>query len=283
MKRCLLVAVVAHALLLALLYLDHVARSAAQAATREQQDRQRHEQLHEQALEERRREWLAATLPADAGPPGSERMAGASGGRRGPGPLGRTPSLSHVPGFGHRGPGVARLVDEDAVLAELLRAKPVPARELEGEPAGVRWVFLDSWYTLGPFALEAPPLSAHANIDLDARHLSKSGSTITWRFIQRSRPELAPETMTPYSLHYAFTRLRSDRQRDVWFAFGIDDAAKVWLNRELIWDCGEHWRGWAIDEGARSVSLPAGESELLVELRNWPQVAAFSVLVRLAP
>lgn len=283
MKRCLLAAAAAHVLLLGLLYVDHVARSSAQAATREQHDRERHEQLHEQALEERRREWLAARPPADAGPLDSALMADARGGRRGPGPRGRTPSLLHLPGSGHRGAGVARLVDENAVLAELIGAKPVPARELEGEPAGVTWAFIDSWYTLGPFELEAPPLSVHGSIDLDARHVSKSGSTITWRFIQRTRPEIEPETMTPNSVHYAFTRLRSDRQRDVWMAFGADDSLQVWLDGALIWDCGEHWRGWALDEGARRVTLRAGESQLLVRLRNWPQVGAFSLLVRVSP
>jgi hypothetical protein len=84
-------------------------------------------------------------------------------------------------------------------------------------------------------------------------------------------------------VHYAFTRLRSDRERDVWLAFGADDSAQVWLDGLLIWDCGEHWRAWDLIEGARRVTLRAGENQLFIKLRNWPTVSAFSVAVRIAP
>lgn len=283
MNRCLLAAGAAHVLLLGLLYLDHLSRSSAQAATREQQDRQRHERLHEHVLEERRRERQAAALAADAGSGELDRLPPGGGGPRPLGPHGRVPSGRLQPGFGARGAGVAHIANEDAVLAELLGARPVPARELVGEPSAVTWTFLDSWYTLGPFDLEAPPLPVHGDIDLDARHLSKSGTPITWRFLQRSKPEIAPETMTHYSVHYAFTRLRSDRQREVWMAFGADDSLQVWLDGALIWDCGEHWRAWELTEGARRVTLRAGESQLFARLRNWPTVGAFSIAIRLEP
>lgn len=281
MRRYLLIAAAAHLLLLGLLYLDHVVRHGASATARERQDLRRHEQLHAQALAERQRERLAAVHHADAG--AFEPLADAGGGPRVAGPRGPAPSSLQLPGLWHRGASVARVMNESAVLAELSGAKPVPARELVGEPAGVTWIFLDSWYTLGPFALEAPPLPVQDSIDLDARHVSQSGTPITWRFIQRSKPEIAPETMTHYSVHYAFTRLRSDRQRDVWMVFGADDSLQVWLDGALIWDCGEHWRGWDLVEGARRVTLRAGESQLFARLRNWPQVGTFSVALRIAP
>ncbi len=281
MKRCLLAAAAAHLLLLVALYLSHVLRADTDLQARQRADRLRHEQLYEQALAERRLERRARNQAADAGAalPGLAADGRLSPGR---GPRGGSPH-SLLPGAAHRGPSVARQLDENAVLTELSSVRPVPARELVGTPAQVTWVFLDSWYTLGPLPLEGSLQTAPRAVDLDARPTGMSGDPLRWRFLQRTRPDFTPETMTPYSLHYAFTRVRSDRERDVWFAFGADDSMQVWLDGELIWDCAEHWRGWVVDEGARRVTLPAGESQLLVRLRNWPQIGTFSVLLRIAP
>jgi hypothetical protein len=147
----------------------------------------------------------------------------------------------------------------------------------------VSWSFIDSWYTIGPFAPEATVFPPEHTVDLDARHAGGSSAPLSWRFLQSPRSEIVSTTMTSYSVHYAFTRLRSDRKRVVWLAFGPDDAMQAWLDGELIWDCGEHWRPWALDEGARRVTLREGESQLLLLLANWPQVGAFSVLIRNAP
>src|SRR5688572_17720222 len=131
MKRSLLVVSAAHVLLLGLLYADHLARQGAHAAAREREDRQRHEQLLAEAVEERRRERLSA-LPTDAGvePFGGEldgKLGDAGGGERRPGARRGPTQRGHIPGGGARGASAERLVHEDAVLAELLGAKPVPA------------------------------------------------------------------------------------------------------------------------------------------------------------
>jgi hypothetical protein len=47
-----------------------------------------------------------------------------------------------------------------------------------------------------------------------------------------------------------------------------------------VWQCDEHWRPWALDEGARRVTLRPGYNTLLVRLDNWPDHGAFSVAVR---
>jgi hypothetical protein len=278
MKRYLLVAAATHALLLGLVYLDHVARQAAHAAGREQEQRQQHERRHDEALAERRRE-LFASLP-DAG--AATLLGDAGAGLSEPGRQRRPARPSDIPGGGWRGASVAAIEDEDSVLAELRSAPLVPARELLGQVEHVTWSFIDSWYTLGPLPLDAPAPSL-AELDLDGRYTDVLGATAGWRFLQSSRPELVPATMRSNSVHYAFTRLRSDRPRDVWMAFGADDSLQVWLDGKLIWDCGEHWRAWEVDEGARRVTLPEGESRLLIRLANWPTVTAWSVLIRSAP
>jgi hypothetical protein len=147
----------------------------------------------------------------------------------------------------------------------------------------VHWAFVDSWYTIGPFAEEPVAYPPELGVDLSAEHDGDGGVRVRWRFRQSPDPEIVPETMTPYSVHYAFSRLRSDRRRDVWLAFGADDAMKVWLNGEVIWDCQRHWRSWSRDEGSRPVVLRPGQNELLVRLDNWPDHGAFSVLVRTSP
>ncbi|MEY4549008.1 MAG: hypothetical protein RL685_5203, partial [Pseudomonadota bacterium] len=278
MKRYLLVAAAAHVLLLVLLYLDHAARRAAFATEREHDQRQQHERRHDEALAERRRE-LSATLP-DAG--AAAQLADAGPGPLEPGRQRRLARPAEVPGDDWRGASVAQIEDEASVLAELRSAHLVPARELVGQVERITWSFVDSWYTLGPLPLDAPAPSL-TELDLDARYPDVLGATAGWRFLQSSRPELVPATMRSSSVHYAFTRLRSDRPRDVWLAFGADDSLQVWLDGKLIWDCGEHWRAWELDEGARRVTLREGESSLLIRLANWPTVTAWSVLIRSAP
>jgi hypothetical protein len=248
--------------------------------------RSRYEALEREAARWRELERLqrAPQRLSDAGAPGGGGPGGASNGR----PAG--PSLRGKPvwrgqGDGRfagwaQGPGVALNPDERRVLADPQLDWMRPGRVFLGHPGGSSWWFVDSWYTIGPFPEGKQEYPPEQQVDLDAQYVGPSGAPLRWLFHQSAEPEIVPSTSKPYSVHYAYTKLRSDRERAVWLALGADDSMKVWLNGELVWDCGEHWRSWALDEGARRVTLRQGYNSLLVRLDNWPDHGAFSVAIR---
>jgi hypothetical protein len=272
MRHSLLAAAAAHALLFLLLYVASDTAKPEEVQAREREDRQRYDALRTEAVTRRSLEQLARSRDAGAvptaeagdGPPG----AGAPPGRR-----------DRFAG-GPRGPAVRQNVDEYAVRAEWTSARPTPGRVFVGWPAQASWSFVDSWYTIGPFPEGSAAHPPERSIDLDAKYVGAAGALVSWRFLQSARPEVIPATMTPHSVHYAYTKLRSDRKREAWLVLGADDAMKVWLNGEPVWDCGDHWRPWAPDEGARRVTLLEGYNTVLVRLDNWPDHGAFSVVVR---
>lgn len=298
MKRPIALSAVAHLLLVSLLYLEAMERKRAEDTREELTARQRHEALRREASRWRALERLqneaegasdagAPAGPGDAGrgPHGGPRGAGAAGStaRAGHGKRGARVRLGHRGGRftgWEQGPMVPQSSEERRVLAEPQLEYSTPGRVFLGQPTGASWSFVDSWYTIGPFPEGREGYPPEAQVDLDARYVGASGASVRWLHHQSSQPEIVPSTMTPYSVHYAYTKLRSDREREAWLAFGGDDAMKVWLNGELVWDCGEHWRAWALDEGARQVTLRQGYNALLVRLDNWPDHGAFSVAVR---
>ncbi len=64
---------------------------------------------------------------------------------------------------------------------------------------------------------------------------------------------------------YAFTRLVSDADRDVFLLMGSDDGIKVWCNRALVHD-HQATRAVLLDEDACSVRLRKGANDVLVKI-----------------
>lgn len=163
-----------------------------------------------------------------------------------------------------------------------------PKRVLLGPASGASWFFVDTWYVIGPF--DSRDRRAHgtsfppeALIDLDAVYAGEGGRAVRWRRITAAHPAIVPEPDLPYAIYYAYTELRSDRDREIWLGVGADDSAKVWLNGALVFKSQVHLKPWVIAEGFVPSTLRAGYNTLLVRLENAPEGSAFSVLIRTSP
>lgn len=189
--------------------------------------------------------------------------------------------------IGPSGPSAPQVTNEHDIVGELSAVDPRPNRVFVGSVVDYAWHYVDAWYTVGPFAIEnataARLISPQRPIDLAAVYQGKRDTLIHWQYYRSDVARILPETDEENSVHYAYTELRSDRKRSVWLALGADDSMHVWLNGELIWDCGNHLRSWIIDEGARPATLRKGYNRLLVRLTNYPDEGAFSVAIRLTP
>ncbi len=155
-----------------------------------------------------------------------------------------------------------------------------------GEP--VEWLFVDSWYTVGPFP---NPSRANLNrqfppeliIDLDATYIGKDGMPIEWHFVQSPEMPVVPYNDEPYAIYYAYTEIFVDQPMDLWVAIGCDDKANVWLNDLPVYTSGDQLKGWKPNEAFRKVSFQPGINRLLFRVENGWMGTAFSFAIRVTP
>ena len=148
-----------------------------------------------------------------------------------------------------------------------------------------QWSYVDTWYTIGPFDNEgrnnhATPFPPETIVDLDAIYSGKDEQFVEWTYLQNDSPMIGPPGMEEYTIHYAYTELRSSEQREVWFAFGSDDSVKAWLNDELIWESEIHLKPWDIADGFIKATLKPGYNTLLLRLENAWGPGFFSASIR---
>ncbi len=152
-----------------------------------------------------------------------------------------------------------------------------------GEP--VEWLFVDTWYTVGPFPnpsranlnRQFPPESI---IDLDATYPGKDGQEVSWEFVQAAKQPMVPANDESYAIYYAYTELFFDQPMDLWVAIGCDDKANVWLNELPIYTSGDELKGWKPNEAFRKVSFQPGINRLLFRVENGWMGTAFSFAIR---
>ena len=155
----------------------------------------------------------------------------------------------------------------------------------DGHPSA--WMYVDSWYTIGPFPnpnrinidREFPPDSM---IDLDATYIGKNGRRIHWRFTQSTDPELIPPTAEEYGIWYAYTEVYSDAERDVLVALGTDDRGTLKINGVPVWISSKRLKGWDVDEVWRKIHLREGINRILYRVENGWLHIGFSMVVRTA-
>ncbi len=146
-------------------------------------------------------------------------------------------------------------------------------RIISSDGEGTDWLFLDSWYVIGPFPNPErkninklfPPETV---VDLDASYEGVNGQMVRWVFMQVGSPLITPPRPKEYTIYYFYTELRSDEARDIWLLIGSDDQSKLWINGQLIWKSADILKGWNIDEGYRRVRLSKGVNKVLVRLEN---------------
>lgn len=141
----------------------------------------------------------------------------------------------------------------------------------DGEPTD--WLFLDSWYVIGPFPNPErkninklfPPETV---VDLDGSYEGMNGQMVRWAFMQTGSPLLSPPRQKEYAIYYFYTEMNSDEARDIWLLIGSDDQTKLWINGQLVWKSADILKSWNIDEGYRKVRLSKGVNKVLVRLEN---------------
>jgi hypothetical protein len=160
------------------------------------------------------------------------------------------------------------------------------ARKITADGIPSRWVYIDSWYTIGPFPnpnrvnidREFPPDSL---VDLDATYIGKGGRTIRWKFVQSNGPQIIPADPDQYGIWYAYTEIYSDKPRDVLMAMGTDDRGILKINGVPVWISSKRLKGWDIDEVWRRVHLREGINRILYRVENGWLHIGFSLVLRL--
>ncbi len=170
-------------------------------------------------------------------------------------------------------------------------ANALPGRMLTENSAREGFLYLDTWYIIGPwdnwsradYAVVHPP---EQRIDLDAIYTdgkfagqkNDPDQLLRWKFVQSDRIAIEPPRPTYSATYYAYTEVYSDATREMLVAVASDDMAKVWINGQIIWtDVGQS--SWNLDEGFRKVIFKKGFNTVLVRIENGPAYVGFSVLL----
>ena len=180
-----------------------------------------------------------------------------------------------------------------------------PGRRIAIQGSSPKWVFVDSWYIIGPFdntrraniGRQFPPETI---IDLNAVYPGKKGIPIRWEFYQAGRPNIMPPLtgynalynkdpeLSPkanshrnlqYIIYYAYTELWFEQPCDLWVAIGSDDFSKVWVEDKIIWISGKQLKAWRADEGYRKVHFKAGVNRILYRVENGNDRTEFSFVI----
>lgn len=162
----------------------------------------------------------------------------------------------------------------------------LPGRKVHaaGGGPGSKWMFVDSWYIIGPFPnpqrinidTKFPPDSV---IDLDAQYPGADGKPLRWQFKQSLRAGIHPPGEQPYSIYYAYTTLWFDEPRDLWIAVGSDDFSKLYLNNQIVWSSGQVQKVWRPGEGLRKVHFKKGLNRVLMRVENGQASCLFSLML----
>ncbi len=179
-----------------------------------------------------------------------------------------------------------------------------PGRRFAASGASADWIFVDSWYIIGPFDnagrrninKQFPPETI---VDLNASYPGKRDVPIRWEFFQSGTPGIMPPFdgynavvrrpgLTPrqnymenlqFAIYYAYTELYFEQDCDLWVAIGSDDFSKVWIEDQLIWSSGKRLKAWRVDEGLRKVHFKKGVNRILYRIENANNITQFSFVL----
>lgn len=165
-------------------------------------------------------------------------------------------------------------------------AQAMPGRRFAKNASRHGWLYLDTWYMVGPwenggsidYARVHPP---EDQIDFDAVYADgKGGQELRWEFIQTNNIRFSPSRPggTADSTFYLYTEVEFDEATDMLVAIASDDASKVWINGHVIWQ-ENGLSQWNLGEGMRKVYFKRGTNTILARVENGPNQMEFSFLV----
>ncbi len=171
-----------------------------------------------------------------------------------------------------------------------IKRQALPGRRFSSNAQRQGWLFLDTWYLIGPWDKKAkmfePPLPPEIDIDLDAEYVgkemgrgkNKEPMTLRWRFSQSNTVRITPYDHTGDSVYFGYTEVYADEPMEALVAVASDDGAKLWINDIIVHeDTG--LSSWRMDEGFRKISLKQGFNKVLIRVENGPNVCYWSVLL----
>ncbi len=168
-------------------------------------------------------------------------------------------------------------------------AQALPGRRFDMKSKRKGWIFIDTWYIIGPWELPRANSFDHhfppeTLVDLGASYAGKihpwkkKPMQLRWHFVQSESLRINPPDELSGSVYYAYTEVFCESAMDVVVAVASDDRAKLWINDLVVFQ-DEGLSGWRLDEGFRRILLKPGYNKLLVRLENGPAVTYFSVLM----
>ncbi len=181
----------------------------------------------------------------------------------------------------------------------------LPGRRFSRDSLRKGWLYLDTWYVIGPwqnhdlenFQPAHPPEQAinfddtypgriytQAEADHDRRRKIQRGfdtgqpRPLRWRFTQSDGARVIVPDQRDNSTYYLYTEVYFEQAEEMIVAVGTDDAGKIWINNLHIGqDTG--LTAWRIDETLRRVWFKQGYNTILVRLENGPTHAEMSFLI----
>jgi len=173
--------------------------------------------------------------------------------------------------------------------------KALPGRRLTSKANREGWMYIDTWYVIGPWEREpyvGKPLPPQYEINLDAEYTNgKIGEwqdprteemmnldgRVSWKFVQSDSIYIQPPQETGDAIYFAYTEIYSDRDRSVLVALGIDDVSKTWINGKLIYaGMSEKYK---IGDNMIQVQLVKGRNPVLIRMENGAPFMSFSMVI----
>ena len=160
----------------------------------------------------------------------------------------------------------------------------LPGRKVTPQGRPTEWMFIDTWYVIGPFANDRrdnlnTKFLPETVVDLDAVYPGRENKEVRWEYVKSSKILIDPPQAARYSIWYAFTEIYCEEETQLWVAVGGDDFCKFWVNDELMWVSSETPKPYYALEHLQIVHLRKGFNRILFRLENAGGTTGFSVLV----
>lgn len=175
--------------------------------------------------------------------------------------------------------------------AKKIVREALPGRMFTDASKRQGWLYLDTWYVIGPWENEGEPKfdvihPPEVSVDLDAEYFDGKYAdrkkhpdrVLRWHFVQSDEVRVQPHRTFGAATYYAYTEVYFDQPRDMLLAFGADAAGRCWVNGDLIWQ-DDIRSYWGLGEGYRKVRFHKGYNRVLVRIMNGSGECAWSVLV----
>jgi hypothetical protein len=207
-------------------------------------------------------------------------------------------SAGDVALLGYRGP---ELMPDEIELThnpDLGHFNAIPGRRLVTGERTDEWLYVDTWYIIGPFPGDRRRenldvrFGPEANVNLDDAFSGREDRKIRWEYkkvgwVQPVGPKTAhwkiePRVVSTYAIYYGYTEIYSDAPRQIWIATATDDYGKLWINDDLVWKSPKARKPYNATENIQLVDLKQGQNKVLYRVENAGGTMGFSLLVRLA-